>query len=317
MVVTAATPSPAFADLTAPPRHVRAYSTRLAPVSPAHPALLQAIARGIQITGKGGATILLGDVDDPTLGPVLSAPSAVRLALAQILDQLDPADLQVLPATSPRIAARDPAQLPWYPEPPRLVQLPRDANRLFVLASPHLPASLDLRRYGPLIRDFAAADRAVLFVADGPAHACALRLWLAVHGLRVATILSEPPLGSDTELLALRACVAPLSEQDLQYVEAVLEAMHETDGFPPELALAGLPLAEGSDVVRLHGGLVLSLADRRVRGPGREPVSPAMPPDLFFARPGQTSPVAARWFWLHSVDQWLDDHLLEEAVDGR
>ena len=26
---------------------------------------------------------------------------------------------------------------------------------------------------------------------------------------------------------------------------------------------------------------------------------------------------AARWFWLHAVGQWLDDHLLEEAVDGR
>lgn len=317
MVLTRATPSLAFSDLTAPPRQVRAYSTRLAPVSPAHPALLQAIARGIQITGKAGATILLGDVDDAALGPVLSAPSAVRLALAQILDQLDPADLQVLPAASPRRAARDPAQLTWYPEPPRLVQLPRDANRLFVLASHHLPGGLDLSRFGALIRDFAGADRAVLFVADGPAHACALRLWLAVHGLRVATILSDPPLGSDIELLALRACVPSLSVQDTHYVEAVLEALHETDGFPAELALAGLPLEHQPDHVRLHGGFVLSLADRCVRGPGRDLVSPAMPPDLFFARPGQGSPVAARWFWLHSVGQWLDDNLLEEAVDGR
>lgn len=317
MVLAAATPNPVFADLTAPPRHVHAYSTRLAPVSPAHPALLQAIARGMQITGKAGTTILLGDVDDPALGPVLSAPSAVRLALAQVLDQLEPADLQVLPATAPRRPTADPAQLPWSPDLPRQAQLPRDANRLFVLPSAHLPAGLDLARFGSLIRDFAAADRAVMFIADGPAHACALRLWLAAHGLRVATVLSEPSLDGSAELLALRACVAPLSREDGDYVSAVLEALQETDGFPAHLADAGLPLDGEPDQVHLHGGLVLSLVDRCVRDASRHRLSPALPPDLFYARPGMHSPIAARWFWLHAVGQWLDDHLLEEAIDGR
>jgi hypothetical protein len=173
-----------------------------------------------------------------------------------------------------------------------------------------------VQRIAALVADLAAADRSVLFVAHGAAHACALRLWLAVHGLRVATVVSEPPLDPRVQLLALRGCEPSMSLADRLYVEAVLESLHETDGFPEALVRLGLPLAADPDQVVLPGGLCLSLTDRCVRDAARHPLSPPLPPDLYFARPGPDSPVGARWFWLHAVGQWLDLHSAEESRDA-
>ena len=308
----------ACADLVAPPRQVRAYATRWASISPAHPAVLQGLALALQITGRAGTTLLVGDLDDPAHRWVLSGPSAARLALAQVLGHLDLAELCVLPVHGDGAGqGGDVAVLSLGPAAPRRADLPRDLARVIVLPGQHLPASLVLERNGGLFAELASADVPVMFLAHGPAHAAAVHLALGARGLRLASIAPSLP---DAELLIVRAVQAPHSPEGQTFIDAVLEAMHETDGFPAALVHAGTPRPETPDLVDLQAGYTLSLRDRRIRLPGAagddsaSALTPPLPLPLFYARPQPDAPVAARWIWLYAVAQWLDDHLVEDAV---